>query len=634
MSILSRLKKVASAVKKNVSSAYNAVKTAIGVGSNNTASVINASPTTTKAATSGTINAVQVPASVGKPGSASYNAFVASNPQGTQIPTGGGSSGINSSGGVGATTYGPQLPVTISGGKASTSKITAPPDYLGSMFNQSALTGPITTSRLSYAGGTTQGAVQGGGGSTGGTYANSPYSVPPQYKSIDPGKIDTTNLAGGMSQYYTRKDDGTFEPVTKDLFAEKSDAEIAKEKAQLYKDAFGDPQSVYEDSQVKQAQADRRAAQEALLAPTAQLNAVLSQAQRDTLQLRQTAQKEGVVEAVYGAQAAAINYNAAIQALPLQSHIAALQNNLELADSYLNELVTIKKEQIDRQYQYNKGLFDTIYSALDAKEKRVADRLIKENDRQYKAENELVDYKAELIAAVNAQGDPNGHVRISAIERAKDKISAANAAGNLTSVKDRLANEKAQNELNGTEVGDYTPKQLSAITKLNQDVSKNSTYVKTTSMRNYGDNVVASLSLGSGVGDISAINQFQKVIDEGAVTRDQDVALIQASQSFANTLKTKIKKLEKGEQLSPELRSQMRLAVETMYDKQVEALLKDPYISAKKKEASLYGLGIDDTILGELETFSNNSSSQMSEEQQLLDNGYTQQQIEQIKNAK
>jgi len=153
--------------------------------------------------------------------------------------------------------------------------------------------------------------------------------------------------------------------------------------------------------------------------------------------------------------------------------------------------------------------------------------------------------------------------------------------------------------------GDYTDKQLKAITKLNQDVSKNSTYTKTTSMRNYGDNVVASLSLGTGVGDISAINQFQKVIDEGAVTRDQDVKLIQSSQSLADTLKTKIKKLEKGEQLSPELRKQMREAVEAMYEKQVEALQKDPYIKAKTTEAGLYGLTTSDTILGELGGFTN-----------------------------
>lgn len=152
--------------------------------------------------------------------------------------------------------------------------------------------------------------------------------------------------------------------------------------------------------------------------------------------------------------------------------------------------------------------------------------------------------------------------------------------------------------------GQYTPKQLAALNKINENVSKNATYAKTTNMRGYADNVATSLSQGTGVGDLAAINQFQKVIDEGAVTRDQDVKLIQQSQSLLNTLKTKMTKLEKGEQLSPELRSQMKQAVESLYQAQVKALAKDPYIKAKTKEAKLYGLTEQDTIIGELGSFS------------------------------
>ena len=151
--------------------------------------------------------------------------------------------------------------------------------------------------------------------------------------------------------------------------------------------------------------------------------------------------------------------------------------------------------------------------------------------------------------------------------------------------------------------GEYTEKQLKAITKINQDVSKNSTYSKTTSMRGFADNVIASLSIGNGVSDIAAINQFQKVIDEGAVTRDQDVVLIQSAQSLMGTLKTKLKSLEKGDKLGTDQRNQMRQLVEKLYDSQVKALLKDPYVASKKTEAELYGLTIKDTILGELGSF-------------------------------
>jgi len=161
--------------------------------------------------------------------------------------------------------------------------------------------------------------------------------------------------------------------------------------------------------------------------------------------------------------------------------------------------------------------------------------------------------------------------------------------------------KKAQTE--GLLQQEYSPKQKDTISKINQDVSNSQTYKKTTSMRGYIDNVAASLSQATGVGDIAAINQFQKVIDEGAVTRDQDVRLLQDSQSLVNTLKTKLKKLEKGEQLSPTLRTQMRTAAEALYKAQVSALNKDPYIKAKLKELDLNNLKKEDTILSELENF-------------------------------
>lgn len=149
-----------------------------------------------------------------------------------------------------------------------------------------------------------------------------------------------------------------------------------------------------------------------------------------------------------------------------------------------------------------------------------------------------------------------------------------------------------------------------AIASINDRAAKSDTYKKTNNMRSYADNVTASLSLGTGVGDISAINQYQKVIDEGAVTRDQDVKLIQGAQSLMNILQTKVKKLQKGEQLSPELRQQMRQSVESLYAAQINALQKDPVIASLRKEAKRQGIEESDTILSELGAFSVQSTPQ------------------------
>lgn len=154
--------------------------------------------------------------------------------------------------------------------------------------------------------------------------------------------------------------------------------------------------------------------------------------------------------------------------------------------------------------------------------------------------------------------------------------------------------------------------QKKVITSINDSVSKNANYARTISMQNFVNNTQAALSLSTGAGDLAAINQFQKVIDEGAVTRDQDVKLIQSSQSLLNTLNTKVKKLQKGEQLSPELRQQMNQAVQALYDAQVKALQKDPYIKSKVTEAKNSNVNVGETILGEILTIGSQSSNQLN----------------------
>jgi len=176
---------------------------------------------------------------------------------------------------------------------------------------------------------------------------------------------------------------------------------------------------------------------------------------------------------------------------------------------------------------------------------------------------------------------------------------------------------RAQTQLKDAESRGLLQQRLSKtqqnfISGLNDSVSKSETYKKTNSMRTFAGNVTAALSLGTGVGDIAAINQFQKVIDEGAVTRDQDVKLIQSAQSLANTLNTKIAKLQKGDQLSPETRSQMRSAVNSLYEAQIKALSLDPFIKAKIKEAESFNVSVTDTILGELGAFQSQASSGLS----------------------
>lgn len=151
-----------------------------------------------------------------------------------------------------------------------------------------------------------------------------------------------------------------------------------------------------------------------------------------------------------------------------------------------------------------------------------------------------------------------------------------------------------------TQYGEYDSKQEKAIDQINTSISNNPAFKKYVSMQTYINNVESALSQKSGIGDIAAINQFQKVIDEGAVTRDQDVKLIQSAQSVASQLNTMKNKIEKGEQLAPTQRSQMLELTQKMLVAQKKALENDTAISAQKKKTDRYKVDINETALGEI----------------------------------
>lgn len=427
-----------SSIGSAIKSAYNTVKSGISnafskVSGKSNVAAVGAVNTPTSGSAPRTINAVQVPSAVGPVGSASYNAYVASNPQGTTI-----SSGSNSSGGVGAASYGPQLPVNISAGRQSSSGSSSPTLNL-SGYNPSAFA-PTTISAKSL------GAQTGGLGgaslqSTGGSIGN-PVTLSSAPTSVNPGTIDNTRLAGTVSGYkqYNSKT-GQFDDVTQPQ-EQTLDSKVQKELDILKKYA-PEKASVYDDPQVIAARNERQRLQQALQVPTAELNAIVAKQNQDLLQLRQTGSQEGVTEAVYGGQQNAINYNAAIRALPLQASISAIQGDLKLAQDYLTELTQVKQDQINKQYEYNKNQFEAIKSVLTREDERAYKELTTKNDRAYKEQQDLIKYQAELTTNALAQKAPTSVInRINNAGSIQEAIMAAGQYGG--NIKDTIAVENAR----------------------------------------------------------------------------------------------------------------------------------------------------------------------------------------------
>lgn len=337
---------------------------------------------------------------------------------------------ITSAGGVGSKTYGPALPAPVSADprtikreanntSSSVSSLTSSPAYASTL--SSVQRSALGTGALS---GTSQ---------AGGSIGSLPTSGSSVARVANP---DTTKLAGGMSGLYKynattgQYDQVEDKPLTKDQELAKS----VEDRSKLFKQYLGVEDSVYNDKQVKAAMQDRNQLREALQAPTAELNSILAKQQQDLLQLRSTGAQEGVTEAVYGQQSNAVNYGAAVRALPLQASIANIQGQLDLAQDYLKELTAVKQDQISKQYEYNKQLFNSISGFLDKSDERSYNELTKENDRKYKDETDLQSYKSDVMLQAMKGGAKDSV--LSRINEATDRASAVRAAGQYLTTPD------------------------------------------------------------------------------------------------------------------------------------------------------------------------------------------------------
>lgn len=83
--------------------------------------------------------------------------------------------------------------------------------------------------------------------------------------------------------------------------------------------------------------------------------------------------------------------------------------------------------------------------------------------------------------------------------------------------------------------------------------------------------VRSSLSLGTGSGDIAAINSFVRMVDDGVV-RSEDIRLQQSAVSISEQLKIWVKQAKDGELLSRELRNKMESAASALYDETMKTI--------------------------------------------------------------
>lgn len=270
-------------------------------------------------------------------------------------------------------------------------------------------------------------------------------SVPsaPSYMNVSP--VSNAGLTSALdnTQAYDPAS-GLIVPAPTDTTAA-SDAEKRKKDFEDLMDMQPTKDSVYDDREVKRQQQEVRDRQQEVNNYTAQLNNIVAKQNADLLNLRGIGAAEGVTETVYGGQAATINREAAIKALPIQAQVAAAQGNLDLAQDYLSELIMIKKDQIDADFEYNMTRFEALSGFLTKEEKITMDKMAKDEERAYNQAQNNLDLQNEwsktaitngqnhLVSRINALsvGDPNFQEKLGQIVAGIQDKDAGGGSGNI-----------------------------------------------------------------------------------------------------------------------------------------------------------------------------------------------------------
>lgn len=433
MSIISRARKIGSNIKKKVTSAFSSAKSAIGNAAKNSLAAV-VSPFSQAAGKS------SLPAS--QPNYKGLNNVeqTSSGYNNMSTPLGDARGGVGKGNIVQATVSGPKniygdlnrssrqsttpkvyYGANSYGGSAPVPKTIGAGQRSSSSSSSSSASSTPSTSSSSLSSSLAGGDISSRFGISSESMSSSPsISLPsaPSYGSVS--SVTNAGLAGAVSETQTYDpESGLFVPNTADANAVSEEERRKKDFEELL-GMTPKKDSVYDDKEVKRQQKEVKARQEEVNNYTAQLNNIVAKRDADLLKVRGVGAEEGVTEAVYGGQATTIEREAAIRALPIQAQVAAAQGNLELAQDYLSELITVKRDMIDADYEYNKLKFSAIEGFLSKEEKIRLDKITKDEDRAYDRAQKNLDlqdswaktaiengqnYLVSRIHALNA-GDP------------------------------------------------------------------------------------------------------------------------------------------------------------------------------------------------------------------------------------
>lgn len=170
-----------------------------------------------------------------------------------------------------------------------------------------------------------------------------------------------------------------------------------------------------------------------------QINAVTSKMNADLLQLRGTAAKEGVVEAVYGGQQAQVTREATIKLLPLQAQLAADQGNLEMAQENTNILFKMYSDDAKRSADFYNENVKAAYDLFTKDEKKRVDEILWQKNFNADMIKKEADNQNELAQQMLKSGNMTGYRAVTGIQ-IPHNVNSPTFAEDYQDYKNELAN--------------------------------------------------------------------------------------------------------------------------------------------------------------------------------------------------
>ena len=338
--------------------------------------------------------------------------------------------------------------------------------------------------------------------------------------------------------------------------------------------------------------------------------------------IEQTQQTAGLSGTQIARQVSALNRDASRELADLSIIESARLRRFDSISTNIDRKIKSQLEPLQFQlqfdqmfYQENRALLtnaqDKAFQLKIAAEERNYQEAVKEKDSiknialqaaQYGAPGEQI--KAITDAgtfdeAMNVGGSFLGEPFKMQVEAQKFAQQIQREQLNISYAQLDMQKKEYQAKVNAVnfarENGILTEEQSKTATELRKEVN-NLQEVKAT--KELEPNIVALLSAlekGNGVGDIAAINSFQRLaVDPGVAVREGDVALLQSAQSFGDQAFLKAKGLFKGNKLTDEARKQMKDLALDIYQARVD--FTNENIQPIKTTATEQGIDYDKYI--------------------------------------